>query len=181
MMDAQQQSRRARSSSDRAQGSPVAPPQRPRLGVRTISAPAGAIQKLDRSKGTADEGKTFQTTVIEEQESPLSSPVGNHPIDDDDVSTIKGNNEVRLEDGSTVEHHYLEDQKMLTRNIHTVIKLESQPSSCPSGRHWPQGSGQIDVRAMCAGYEAPSDLPFLCKENVAGWYSLYGPLAGDSS
>ncbi|KAL1854610.1 hypothetical protein Plec18167_003273 [Paecilomyces lecythidis] len=92
-MDAQQQSRRARSSSDRAQGSPVAPPQRPRLGVRTISAPAGAIQKLDRSKGTADEGKTFQTTVIEEQDSPLSSPVGNHPIDDDDVSTIKGNNE----------------------------------------------------------------------------------------
>lgn len=93
-MDAQQQSRRARSSSDRAQGSPVTPPQRPRLGVRTISAPAGDIQKLDRSKGPAEEGKTFQTTVIEESESPITSPVDDRPIDDDDVSTIKGNNQV---------------------------------------------------------------------------------------
>ncbi|KAJ9215348.1 hypothetical protein DTO166G4_3002 [Paecilomyces variotii] len=92
-MDAQQQSRRARSSSDMAQGSPVTPPQRPRLGVRTISAPAGDIQKLDRSKGPAEEGKTFQTTVIEESESPITSPVDDRPIDDDDVSTIKGNNQ----------------------------------------------------------------------------------------
>ncbi|KAJ9299092.1 hypothetical protein DTO271G3_3334 [Paecilomyces variotii] len=92
-MEAQQQSRRARSSSERTQGSPVTPPQRPRLGVRTISAPAGDIQKLDRSKGPAEEGKTFQTTVIEESESPITSPVEDHPIDDDDVSTIKGNNQ----------------------------------------------------------------------------------------
>jgi hypothetical protein len=87
------QSRRARSSSERTtDASPATPPQRPRLGDRTISAPAGGLYKLDRPKGTADEGKTSHTTVIEEHETPLASPVENHA--DGLPTTSKGNNEV---------------------------------------------------------------------------------------
>lgn len=90
-MASQQQARRARSSSDKAQGPPAVLPQRPSLQNRTISAPAGDLPLLDRPRA-ANVEKTMQATVVEENEAHLPSPSG------DTVKhghTAKGNDEVR--------------------------------------------------------------------------------------
>ncbi|KAE8146146.1 ras guanyl-nucleotide exchange factor RasGEF [Aspergillus avenaceus] len=65
-----QQSRRERSSSDKAQ---AFIPQRPGLPGRTISAPAGGLYKLDTSRMPTDTGNRIGQTVIEEDENSLPS------------------------------------------------------------------------------------------------------------
>ncbi|KAL2218807.1 ras guanyl-nucleotide exchange factor RasGEF [Thermoascus aurantiacus ATCC 26904] len=87
---ASQQSRRARSSSDKAQGPPpVAPPQRPSLQNRTISAPAGDIYTLNRQRVPPN----VEKTVIEENESHPPSPSGN-AVKPGHIA--KGNDEINL-------------------------------------------------------------------------------------
>lgn len=93
-----QQSRRERASSDRAQAMPAAVrPQRPEMGSRASSAPAGELPQLD--SGWKPSGPKIGQTLVEEDETPSAerNDVSNSSRSHhgDEVRTrIRGNNAV---------------------------------------------------------------------------------------
>ncbi|KAJ5363944.1 uncharacterized protein N7496_009657 [Penicillium cataractarum] len=68
-----QQSRRARASSDRAQAMPPGVPQRPGIGSRTSSAPAGELYKLDTGRRPSSAAKIGHTLLEEDEGSSSTS------------------------------------------------------------------------------------------------------------